>query len=86
MMRKHQHPSLLTDREIAITWFFLTGMQPKEIAARLSVSEGKLSFLKQKLMRKVGVDSNNELFIWFVKNKRKFNQECIEICTLRRLY
>lgn len=57
------------DKEVAVTWFFMTGMTMKEIAEWTGMSSKSISYYKRRAMRKIGVKNNNEFIMWFLKNR-----------------
>lgn len=78
-------PSLFfTDNEVAITWFFMTGMTLKQIAEWVGMSDKTVSYYKRRVMRKVGAKNNSEFIIWFLKNKSIYQEENVELSILRR--
>ncbi|WP_210451186.1 helix-turn-helix transcriptional regulator [Pantoea ananatis] len=58
-----------SENEIAVAWFFMTGMKSKQIAEWIGISEKSVGYYKRKVMRKIGVKNNNEFIIWLLENK-----------------
>ncbi len=56
-----------TENEIAVSWFFMTGMNLRQIAEWTGLKEKSVNDYKKRVMRKVGVKNNNELKMWFCK-------------------
>ncbi len=73
-----------TENEVAVTWFFMTGMSLKQIAEWSGLPEKSVSYHKRRVMRKVGVKNNNEFIIWFLKNRPHYQQCATEQSILRR--
>ncbi|CRH29254.1 hypothetical protein BN1182_BA_00010 [Pantoea ananatis] len=46
----------LTENEVAVTWFFMTGMTLKQIAEWSGLKEKTVSYYKRRVMRKIGVE------------------------------
>ena len=74
----------LTEREIAVTWFFMTGMRLKQIAEWTGLKEKSVSYYKRRVMKKVGVKNNNELIMWFLENRAAYQCHSAELSILRR--
>jgi len=73
-----------TENEIAVTWFFMTGMTLKQIAEWSGIPEKSVSYYKRRVMKKIGAVNNNEFIIWFLKNRSVYQGRCAEISILRR--
>jgi len=72
------------EKEVAVTWFFMTGMSVNEIAEWMGMSKKSVSYYKRRVMRKIGVKNNNEFIIWFLENKQSYESGKIEFSILRR--
>ncbi|QAB32671.1 helix-turn-helix transcriptional regulator [Pantoea ananatis] len=73
-----------TENEVAVTWFFMTGMTLKQIAEWSGLKEKKVSYYKRRVMRKIGVKNNNEFIMWFLKNRAVYQDSSAEFSILRR--
>ncbi|KAF6660693.1 helix-turn-helix transcriptional regulator [Enterobacteriaceae bacterium EKM102V] len=73
-----------TEKEVAVTWFFMTGMTMKEIAEWSGISEKSVSYHKRRVMKKIGVVNNNEFIIWFLENRKNYQGARAESGILRR--
>ncbi|KTS72227.1 helix-turn-helix transcriptional regulator [Pantoea stewartii] len=73
-----------TENEIAVSWFFMTGMNLRQIAEWTGLKEKSVNNYKKRVMRKVGVKNNNELKMWFLQNRLVYNNRCAELSILRR--
>jgi len=73
-----------TENEVAVTWFFMTGMTMKQIAEWLGLKEKTVSNYKRSVMRKIGVKNNNEFIIWFLENRSNYHGGKAEFSILRR--
>ncbi|KTS25535.1 hypothetical protein NS381_20695 [Pantoea stewartii] len=73
-----------TENEIAVSWFFLTGMNLRQIAEWTGLNEKSVNNYKKRVMRKVGVKNNNELMMWFLQNRLVYKNRCAEFSILRR--
>ncbi|MGC6657704.1 helix-turn-helix transcriptional regulator [Pantoea sp. EEL5] len=73
-----------TENEIAVSWFFMTGMNLRQIAEWTGLKEKSVNDYKKRVMRKVGVKNNNELKMWFLQNRLVYNNHCAELSILRR--
>ena len=58
----------LTNRENEIFSLLLSGLYPKEIAGKLSVSYFTVDFHRKNLYRKLGVHSRTELFLLYIQS------------------
>jgi DNA-binding NarL/FixJ family response regulator len=75
---------LFTENEVAVTWFFMTGMTLKQIAEWSGLKEKTVSYYKRRVMRKIGVKNNNEFIMWFLKNREIYQGSRAEYGILRR--
>ncbi|EPD3811765.1 helix-turn-helix transcriptional regulator [Cronobacter dublinensis] len=73
----HRHLSF-NEKEAAVTWFFMTGMSLKQIGEWSGIPEKSVSYYKRRVMRKIGVNNNNEFIIWFLKADTIFQCEAAE--------
>ncbi|MDF7788619.1 LuxR C-terminal-related transcriptional regulator [Pantoea stewartii] len=73
-----------TENEIAVSWFFMTGMKLRQIAEWTGLTEKSVSYYKRRVMRKVGVKNNNELIMWFLENRSVYQGRSAEFSILRR--
>lgn len=65
----------LTENEIAIIGYYMTGMILQQIACRTGMDVLKIRYHKRTVMRKLGVKSNKELILWFIANRPSFSLE-----------
>lgn len=72
------------EKEVAVTWFFMTGMSVQQIAEWTGMSKKSVSYYKRRIMRKIGVKNNNEFIMWFLENKQSYESSRIEFSILRR--
>ncbi|NQE77540.1 helix-turn-helix transcriptional regulator [Pantoea ananatis] len=72
------------ENEVAVTWFFMTGMTMKQIAEFSGLPEKSVSYYKRRVMRKIGVKNNNEFIMWFLGKREIFQDSRAEIGILRR--
>ncbi|MGP2417205.1 helix-turn-helix transcriptional regulator [Pantoea ananatis] len=72
------------ENEVAVTWFFMTGMTMKQIAEFSGLPEKSVSYYKRRVMRKIGVKNNNEFIMWFLGKREIFQGSRAEIGILRR--
>ena len=81
----------LTEHEVAVTWFFMTGMTLKQIAEWSGLKEKTVSYYKRRVMRKIGVKNNNEFIMWFLKNRAIYQgckqnmASCVAECLCLRM-
>lgn len=75
---------LFTENEVAVTWFFMTGMTLRQIAEWTGFKEKTVSYYKRRVMRKIGVKNNNEFIMWFLKNREIYQGRRAEYGILRR--
>ncbi|MGG6101351.1 helix-turn-helix transcriptional regulator [Pantoea allii] len=68
----------LTVDEISLTWFFMTGMDMKQIASWMALPVHAAYYIKQRVMKKLGVKNNSEFIIWFLNNRRRDETEKTE--------
>ncbi|MBD8144405.1 helix-turn-helix transcriptional regulator [Pantoea agglomerans] len=73
-----------TENEVAVTWFFMTGMTLKQIAEWLGLTEKSVSYYKRRVMRKIGVKNNNEFIMWYLGNRSIYQGSAAEFSILRR--
>ncbi|MDE8555935.1 helix-turn-helix transcriptional regulator [Pantoea agglomerans] len=73
-----------TENEVAVTWFFMTGMTLKQIAEWLGLTEKSVSYYKRRVMRKIGVKNNNEFIMWYLGNRTIYQGGAVEFSILRR--
>ncbi|MCT6592920.1 helix-turn-helix domain-containing protein [Pantoea dispersa] len=73
-----------TEKEIVVTWFFMTGMNMKQIAEWSGIPEKSVSYYKRRVMKKIGVVNNNEFIIWFLENRNNYQGDRAESGILRR--
>lgn len=73
-----------TENEVAVTWFFMTGMTLKQIAEWTGLKEKNVSYYKRRVMRKIGVKNSNEYILWFLKNRTVYQDSSAEFSILRR--
>ncbi|MDN4129995.1 MULTISPECIES: helix-turn-helix transcriptional regulator [Pantoea] len=73
-----------TENEVAVTWFFMTGMTMKQIAEWSGIPEKSVSYYKRRVMKKIGVVNNNEFIIWFLENRNNYQEKHMEFSILRR--
>jgi two-component system, NarL family, invasion response regulator UvrY len=57
----------LSPRELEIMLDLVRGQRPKEIAARLDISEKTVATHRARLMRKIGVSDNRQLLLYALK-------------------
>ncbi|AOE42555.1 helix-turn-helix transcriptional regulator (plasmid) [Pantoea agglomerans] len=72
------------EKEVAVIWFFMTGMRVKDIAEWTGMSDKSISYYKRRAMRKIGVKNNNEFIMWFLKNRNNHQISRLEFSILRR--
>ncbi|WP_394547301.1 helix-turn-helix transcriptional regulator [Pantoea ananatis] len=72
---KHGEIVFLTENEIAIIGYYMTGMILQQIARRTGMDVLKIRYHKRTVMRKLGVKSNKELILWFIANRPSFSLE-----------
>ena len=72
--RHGQKVSLTTD-EISLTWFFMTGMEMNKIADWMALPVHAAYYIKQRLMKKLGVKNNSEFIIWFINYRETSENE-----------
>lgn len=65
----------LTENDIAIIGYYMTGMKLQQIACRTGIDVLKIRYHKRTVMRKLGVKSNKELILWFIANRPSFSLE-----------
>ncbi|MDF7788601.1 helix-turn-helix domain-containing protein [Pantoea stewartii] len=58
-----------TEKEISVTWFYMSGMNMKQIAEWTGLPENSVSYYKRSVMRKIGVKNNNEFIKWLLKSE-----------------
>ncbi|PKC45550.1 hypothetical protein V461_05985 [Pantoea ananatis BRT98] len=73
-----------TENEVAVTWFFMTGMTMKQIAEWSGIPEKSVSYYKRRVMKKIGAVNNNEFITWFLQNKKNYQGSHVEFSILRR--
>ncbi|MFN2049721.1 helix-turn-helix transcriptional regulator [Pantoea agglomerans] len=73
-----------TENEVAVTWFFMTGMTLKQIAEWLGLTEKSVSYYKRRVMREIGVKNNNEFIMWYLGNRSIYQDSAAEFSILRR--
>lgn len=73
-----------TENEVAVTWFFMTGMPLKQIAEWTGLAEKSVSYYKRRVMRKIGVKNSNEFIIWFLENRSNYRGGRAEFSIVRR--
>ncbi|MEJ1268928.1 helix-turn-helix transcriptional regulator (plasmid) [Pantoea allii] len=73
-----------TENEVAVTWFYMTGMTMKQIAEWSGIPEKSVSYYKKRVMKKIGVANNNEFIIWFLENRNTYQESRMEFSILRR--
>lgn len=59
----HGENVVLSDVEITVVWFFITGMSMEEISNRTGIEQRSVSYFKRKVMRKIGADNNNDIIL-----------------------
>lgn len=74
----------LTIDEISFTWFFMTGMTTKQIAAWMGLPESKIYWLRKKVMIKAVAKNKNDLIGWFLNIRSLMGEEKIETYTLKK--
>ncbi|MCW0307097.1 helix-turn-helix transcriptional regulator [Pantoea ananatis] len=79
-----RHRISLNENEVAVTWFFMTGMTLKQIAEWTGLKEKSVSYYKRRVMRKIGVKNSNEYILWFLKNRAIYQGSSAEFSILRR--
>ncbi|KTS72220.1 helix-turn-helix transcriptional regulator [Pantoea stewartii] len=82
-MRYTEHNKKFTEKEIMVTWFFMTGMTMKQIAEWTNIPEKSVSYFKRKVMRKVGVDNDNEFIMWFLENRQTYRNDNEELSIMQ---
>lgn len=73
-----------TENEVAVTWFFMTGMTVRQIAEWMSLQEKTVSYYKRRVMKKIGVKNDNEFIMWFLENRLSYQRSEIEFSILRQ--
>ncbi len=73
-----------TENEVAVTWFFMTGMTMRQISEWSGIPEKSVSYYKRRVMKKIGVKNNNEFIIWFLENRENYQDSRAEFSILRR--
>ncbi len=84
-MKNDNKPISFTETEVAVTWFFMTGMTMKQIADWYGISEKSVSYYKRRAMKKIGAENNNEYIMWFLENRHDFKENLSEMSILRRM-
>lgn len=83
-MDNTRHCVTFTENEVAVTWFFMTGMTLKQTAEWSGLKEKAVSYYKKRVMRKIGVRNNNEFIMWFLENRMNYHDSHVEFSILRR--
>ncbi|KGL57904.1 helix-turn-helix transcriptional regulator [Pantoea ananatis] len=65
----------LTENDIAIIGYYMTGMKLQQIACRTGMDVLKIRYHKRTVMRKLDVKSNKDLILWFIANRPSFSLE-----------
>ncbi|KTS24926.1 helix-turn-helix transcriptional regulator [Pantoea stewartii] len=78
-----EHNKKFTEKEIMVTWFFMTGMTMKQIAEWTNIPEKSVIYFKRKIMRKVGVDNDNEFIMWFLENRQTYRNDNVELSIMQ---
>jgi len=75
-----------SEKEIAVSWFYMTGMTLSKISEWTGLSEKSASHYKRRAMNKVGARNDNEFMIWFLENRQLYLEEKSENSILRKLH
>lgn len=81
---KNERHLNFTEKEIAVTWFFMTGMNAKKISEWSGIPEKSISYYKRRVMKKIGAENNNEFIMWFLDNRSNYLKEENERSILMR--
>lgn len=84
LMKNGNKPISFTGNEVAVTWFFMTGMTMKQIAEWSGIPEKSVSYYKRRVMKKIGAENNNELIMWFLENRHDYKENLSEMNILIR--
>ncbi|MCW0306098.1 LuxR C-terminal-related transcriptional regulator [Pantoea ananatis] len=68
----------LSDNEVAILWFLITGMTSRRMSYWLDMPEKLVSYYKIRAMKKVKVKNNVELLMWFTENRHRSEERHTE--------
>ncbi|WP_315975542.1 helix-turn-helix transcriptional regulator [Pantoea dispersa] len=66
----HGKSVVLSDVETIVIWFIMTGLKLEYIAYRVGMRHQSVSYLKRRIMRKLGAKNNNELIVWYISQRR----------------
>lgn len=80
----HGENVILSEVETIVIWFFVTGMKMEEVAEQTGLKPKSVSYFKRKVMRKIGATNNNDLFIWYLSQRKFLYESDVEGLTLRR--
>lgn len=65
----HGNNVVLSEVEITVIWFYMTGMKMEEVARRTGLKQQSVSYFKRKVMRKIGAETSNDLIIWYISQR-----------------
>jgi len=65
----HGDKVVLSEVELTVIWFFMTGMKMEEIAERTGLKKQSVSYFKRKVMRKIGAENSSELIVWYLSQR-----------------
>lgn len=74
----------LTENEICIIWYEMTGMGLAEISKFMRLSVDKITSYKQKCMVKLKVANKSEFVYWFLLNRSSFICDDLSLLVLKR--
>jgi len=65
----------LSDNEVVILWFLITGMASRRISHWLDMPESMVSYYKIRAMKKVKARNKAELLMWFTENRPPYKEQ-----------
>lgn len=65
----HGDKVVLSDVEITVVWFYMTGMSMEEISNITGMKQRSISYFKRKVMQKIGADNNNDMILWYISQR-----------------
>ena len=77
IMAKNNCILKLSEEEVTITWFFMTGMSVRGISKWMGLPEKKISYYKRRAMKKIGAKNNNEFIMWFLEKSFNYRKKII---------
>lgn len=80
----HGDNVVLSEVEITVIWFYMTGLRIEQIAERTGLKAQSVSYFKRKVMRKIGAENSNFLIIWYISQRHSLYESDVMGCVLRR--